>query len=878
MGFFPLHTDLNNGATLITATRRLARALRQAHAERQRELGLTCWETPAILPWDAWINDLARELLPPGRLPTPAQEQWLWERALRDCGADDGLLQLPPAASTAREAWRLLHAWNLSAAALRDHATPECETFLRWAEHYRRLCATAGWSDAARLPDELARALTPESIAGRALVLIGFDELTPQQHTFLQRWRDLGGAAEEAGTETAPATGTVVRRAYPDAREEIRAAARWARDILEREPGARVGVIVPAVRALRAELWRAFSEVFHPSALLPPFAEPPARAFNLSLGEPLSGHPLVRAALDNLALLRDAMAFEKVSALLRSPFLGEADNERDARARLEAKLRALKAPELSLDELRREVVKFTAAPGLARRLEALTELCGALPGRQTPHGWLATFATALRTLGWPGERTADSRDYQAVQAWRNLSAEFAGLAPIRRHLGLDEALAKLEELAAGALFQPESPDAPVQILGPLEAGGLGFEHLWLLGLHEDAWPPSPAPNPFLPLAVQRKHGLPRASAQRELDYARVLTGRLLASAPDVVVSHPLGDGERELAPSPLIVALPLQEISATPSLEPFRLTPAPLAAVDDTQAPPLREGRGGANLLKSQSACPFQAFARFRLRADVMETPAEGLDAAQRGTLAHRVLELLWRELGSLDRLHAQPVETLRAMAEAAARAALDGAGRQYPFLSKQPRLIELEAERLARLALDWLEVERRRATPFEIQGLEQQLEIELAGLKIACRADRIDRLPDGALCILDYKTGARAGPKQWEGARPEEPQLPLYALAVQDSSDVPAALLFARLKRGEMQFLGAARADHLAPGVKESPDWDDQLALWREHLTALAGEAASGHAAVTPRDGEKTCRYCHLAPLCRIHEVEAYGGEETPG
>lgn len=867
MSFFPFHTGPDNGATLLTATRRLARALRQAHAARQRAAGLRCWETPAILPWDAWLDELTRECLPATRVPTPAQEQWLWEHALRDSGDDDGLLQVRPTAARAREAWNLWHVWRLPAEAVRGQATRETETWLRWAGHYRRLCAQHGWIDAARLPDETARALTEDHVAGRTLLLCGFDELTPQRQAFLQRWRELGGSAREVEAEARRETPIQSRRAYPDSHAEIRAAANWAREILETSSDARVGLVVPAVGALRAELWRVFSEVFHPSSLLPPYAEPPTRAFNLSLGEPLAGNPLIRAALDALALLRGAVEFRTWSALLRSPYLGDADSERDVRARLEVKLRARRAPQLSLEEAVWNARKFAAAPAFVQRLEALKDLSAALPARGMPHEWLATFDTALRTLGWPGERTLDSRDYQAAQAWRNLSFDLAALSPIRPHLGLDEALAKLEELAGDALFQPESPDAPVQILGPLEAGGLEFDHLWLLGLHEDIWPPAPEPNPFLPLALQRKYGLPRASARRELDYARLLTDRLLASAPEVVVSYPLRDGERELAPSPLIAALPLASGEATYA-EPFRLRPAPLSLVEDVQGPPLHAARGGAGLLKSQAACPFQAFARYRLRVSDLETPAEGLDAGQRGNLVHRVLELLWRELASLEGLLARSPDDLAAMAARAACQALEDAGRDFPFLRRQARLLELESERLARLALDWLEVERRRATPFEIAALEQQLDIELAGLNIACRADRIDRLPDGSLCILDYKTG-KAAPAQWDDERPEEPQLPLYALAVEDAGEAPAALLYARLKRGEFKFLGAAGAEDVAPGVKAAEDWPEQLSLWRERLSALATEAAAGHAAVSPRNGAETCRYCHLAVLCRIHEQD---------
>ena len=49
--------------------------------------------------------------------------------------------------------------------------------------------------------------------------------------------------------------------------------------------------------------------------------------------------------------------------------------------------------------------------------------------------------------------------------------------------------------------------------------GLRFDHLWVMGLHHEAWPQSANPNPFLPIALQREHKLPHSSADRELEFA-----------------------------------------------------------------------------------------------------------------------------------------------------------------------------------------------------------------------------------------------------------------------------------------------------------------------------------------------------------------------
>ena len=90
----------------------------------------------------------------------------------------------------------------------------------------------------------------------------------------------------------------------------------------------------------------------------------------------------------------------------------------------------------------------------------------------------------------------------------------------------------------------------------LEAAGARFDHLWVTGLEDRAWPAPPRPNPFLPSRLQRARGVPHSSGERELAYARRLTARLLASAPEVVVSCALHEGDTDLRPSPLILHLP----------------------------------------------------------------------------------------------------------------------------------------------------------------------------------------------------------------------------------------------------------------------------------------------------------------------------------
>ena len=57
----------------------------------------------------------------------------------------------------------------------------------------------------------------------------------------------------------------------------------------------------------------------------------------------------------------------------------------------------------------------------------------------------------------------------------------------------------------------------------LESAGLRFDRLWVSGLTDEAWPLTRAPNPFLPIALQKKAGIPQASAETSLALDRRIT-------------------------------------------------------------------------------------------------------------------------------------------------------------------------------------------------------------------------------------------------------------------------------------------------------------------------------------------------------------------
>jgi hypothetical protein len=184
----------------------------------------------------------------------------------------------------------------------------------------------------------------------------------------------------------------------------------------------------------------------------------------------------------------------------------------------------------------------------------------------------------------------------------------------------------------------------------------------------------------------------------------------------------------------------------------------------------------------------------------------------------------------------------------------------------------ELERSRLRNVLLEWLGLERQREIPFQADPGEQRRDIEIGDLSLRTRLDRQDRLTDGRLILIDYKSGDPAV-ASWDGDRPDEPQLPLYAVT---SPEPLAGVAFAQVRSGDVRFRGFTTIPGALPGTKQVPasEFQRQLDDWRRVLESLATEFGSGGSAVDPKSFPETCQHCHLASLCRVHEFERTGSE----
>ncbi len=299
-----------------------------------------------------------------------------------------------------------------------------------------------------------------------------------------------------------------------------------------------------------------------------------------------------------------------------------------------------------------------------------------------------------------------------------------------------------------AVRPPQGGHPRVSVWGLIEARLQHADLVILGGLNEGVWPAPPAPDPWLGPGLRAALALPGLERRIGLaahDFASLLCAR------QVLVTRARRD-----ARSPAIASrfwLRLEAMTGGVTREPVvgRLAraldrPARFAPATQPAPRPPRAARPtsiAVTALDRLKADPFAFYAGAILKLSAWDAVDAEPSAAWRGSAVHAVLEE-WAARDDYD-----PAR-LRARAEALLRSA-----GTHPVTRAlwTPRLLE---------AIDWIAAELtgnlaagRRPIASEVAG-----GIDIAGVRLHGRVDRIDRRGDGGLAIIDYKTGKPPSPK----------------------------------------------------------------------------------------------------------------------
>ena len=857
-----LMAAIGAGRTVLAPNTELAASLFDAVERSHRASGLEVWPTPRVLDYGSWMREryAQRQLCDATtpRILSETEERELWRSVIETSERGQAFLEPSGAARAARRARRTMHEYGIPLGAVQAAAagSDEVLAFLEWNREFDRRCRELDCLSTDALP----------RVAAPCEALAWID--SPAWRPVARQWLTLHGMMLPPPNASAPVLSQLHAASPAD---ELAAMAEWARANLLAHSGFRAWMLVPDLGQRRADVVDAMDALLAPQRFTPRINEI-AAPYAVAGGTPLADYAPVQVALALLAISSGTVSFERFSTLLRAPELQATASELGAVSLLDLRLRQEGPAEADFAAWLALSARIAGAPqskpvAAVQRLRAAADSLAELRSEQPFSDWVPAWIRALESGPWALRHRWSSREFQAAERFRELLSGLAAADAFFGRRSGHSALGILMRAARETAFQTQTGVPPIWISGQVTDPWLSYGGLWIAGYSSERWPPAVEPVPLLPIGLQREYGIMGAAPQSQLHFALELQDRWKSRGAQCVFSHAnAGDGRVSRA-SPLLPQCAEPLVAPAAAAQPHwraQLAAAPaLLRVNDERAPrfaPPEHTRGVATLT-AQSRCAFRGFAYTRLRIEPLEHPVPGFSERERGELIHHALEHVWSALRNSSTLRSIAPSALHELLTHAIERALSHACRRR---DPGPRWRERERRRMDKLLRKWLDVEGRRAD-FEVESVEQGAQAARhAGLEFTVRIDRVDRLADGARIVIDYKTGNATA--DWRGERPDNAQLPMYALAR------PAGLVgvaYGKVNARDCGFVAEVeRRDVFKPGgqpttLEGRPTLAALIGVWSMRMEALAAQFAAGDAAVAPT--AKACRSCSFHGLCRV-------------
>lgn len=872
---------------IITANNRLAVFIKELIIQNLQRKVVAL---PAITPYKAWLDLLAQQRrFVSTEVALPLEEfgqQWLWRQAIEQVEHELPLLSVAQAAANASQAHRQLSEWSIQVR--EEERSQEYERFLQWREIYQvKRDALGAWDTPQIIQASLeaiqdGRLKVPEHI-----LVCGFYSLSPQQSDLLQALQDRGCSVRELRLPKQHAISVQVYTAS-DKTHELESAVNWAKQMLQDYPEKRVAIVCPDLQAEVAYVRRVLERHLTAANL----------TYHVAVGRPLNEWSLVRSLMSWLELLasmqKPRTSISLLGKALNNACFGATNAELARLTQLDVELRNGEAVSLTSTQIierlnakseTQDTEADTKAANFAQKFETVYK---ALPSKNLGcSDWAQFIRDFLTTLGFPGPQTLSSENYQVCHAFERVVKNLAALDEVLGELSLEQLVSVLQQLLSRTMFQAKrDTDARLDVVGLYEVEGGQWDAAWVVGLHDDALPSLAKPNPFIPVNSQRRAQVLHATPESEMQWATQIFDSILHSVPELILSWPQESEGQIMRPSSFVAHLAVTELPELPSAVARAVL---LETIDDSQGLPIQKDSitgqtepffGGYTALERQSRNPLWAYASSRLGLDELKNyPKYELNPLNRGKFYHKALELIWIGLKDSTRLkHISDADLQHLIEQSVQLAAIN----ELKMLSSSS-LLELEKNRAQDILWLLLNDEKRRED-FTVEQIEKRVFLEAKGLKFNFVIDRVDRLENGSVVYLDYKTGNVTShsemQRRWfDRDCPIDIQLPLYASSLGlAAAEQISAVSYVGLKRGEMGYKGVG-VDSLgldSKAIKEftEQEWYSIVQIWQDKIAVLIDDFAQG-VATNRYENFKDMEYCKVMPFLRCHQTEEGAGDE---
>ena len=883
-------SDLDDHTLVLTVNERLSRWLLLQYNRQQKTSGKEIWVTPPISSIDAWTRETWQRSWSKKHILNPTQSQNLWENIIRKdiYSEQKDLLHIRGAADLAGQAFKLVKQYRLPESRTPYQWTEESKAFHGWMRNYESNLIKLQSIDSCCLLDELTSiAKDINHLIPRKIVFSGFDEINPQFENWLQflekenvdiRFMDSFYESSTNFLNEVDKNTDVNVQEFTDRSHEVIQCARWIRSIYS--PEKTIGIIVPELDAYRSLIAQEFTSELSPQAMFP--WNETELPFNISKGTPLKFEPAINLAIQLISGPNKFLPYKTFFSLITSPFIKGSDIEISERMRLDKFLRQNNVVKIFPQQIY-DWDKNESVSQLVNSLKFLETFLNDDP-LVIPSVWAKRISKLFQKMGWPfGDTGENNTLFPLLDKWNECLDIFASLDQILGKINRHKALGTFNRIIE-IPYRKKSAEEPIQVVGLLESSGLEFDHLWVMGCDMKSIPAPPDPNPFIPMNLQKQYNLPHSTVEREYNFSQQILARIVSAAPKIIFSFAKWQDNSEQFLSPLLVGL--NNLNSTPSIEKnhspanqIQNTSGLESWEDPSEIPISNEEllsiKGGHSVLANMALCPFRAFSVHRLKTQQLDDPEIDIDAAKRGDLVHKAMELFWNEVKS----HANLVKIFDEdkLVEQVGKNVEEAIHKNKKHFFHQPKFLEMETERIVSLILEWLQNEISRP-PFAVVSTEKIVNLNINNLNLSLKIDRIDQTEAGDTVIVDYKTG-KPTLQEWFQERLTQPQLPLYAL-----DRTASAVVFAVIKNNNCDYKGIAKNQNVIPDIHhdiykkytESQEWNDQMDLWKKNLNDLSQNFIAGNISVDPIDTKTACKYCGLQSLCKIGEKNNFQDEDN--
>ncbi len=820
--------------SILVDNRAHQQALSSAINWCRKSSGVLAWRTPDIITFDNAIDySFASDSLDPKSelrdcfLLSREQERAVWTGVVSREGSE--YLRAPEIiAQLVQHAWQLQNVWQVGNSDETMRRPPDVDAFLRWSEDFCQALKKIGAIDRATF-------FSKHMTKNLNFIAQGFRRPSPTLRSWLNQDKFLLTVDDRLDTSN------FVPHVYDSFEDELHEAMFWAKGIWERDRDSRVVVGIDSFSSHIAEIHRCGADVFGQ------ISGSPEMPYFAKYRDILGDYPAIQIVLLVLGI-RPRCKWDAISELIRHPLLKGFDEERHQRSVFDARLRDENRYELDLPLIINRLEQSGDCLYLLEFFRSVEAALLSSPRVSSLSYWVSHFNKILRSVGVIGLRDKTSSRNSLEVHWSRVCDQVMSLDAVMEFVTRGEALSILKRHVEQTTVFAGEKSTGIFIMPADDAFIVDPTHLWVANASSKSFVSERAGTPFLPINSQRLLSIPGLNPVSDKKHVESVISMLTALGTERHVSYSKFEGDERVSFSPFFPRLAKVESEKIQrfTVPSWHQPAAKLQEYSDFIGPvldPTQPLVGGVAVFYDQAVCPFKAFAVHRLGATPVFEPIRGINNREKGVIVHQLMNTFWRGLKTSSALQKFSSEEKLEYVKQIVHGEIK---KDYFATSIETELFKIEIDRAIELIQAWTDFELT-LPPFRVISQEEKVSVNIFGVPVKIKPDRIDQLESGDIRIVDYKTGA-CSRSDWVGPRLSAPQLPMYAIFHPLFS--ATSIAFAHVNTVKPRWIEVPASDSPAE------DWDKWISRWEQDIKILAEEILGGIA--VPEINERdACAYC---------------------